>query len=191
MGLESRRLFDESPYIDQDRTATGWPRITPPSSVSIPVFVSHTSFDIPACQEWILPAIEGAVSNPSFLNYYTFSDPRFRDAYARQILVNLRCSEHLVVVLSRQALDSPWVNAEVCWWVRRRGINEITVVGLDRSKRELIDPCLAYVPNIRADRWRWLAGRRLTLRLRHELRASDWFVIRRWPRRIHRSMTER
>jgi hypothetical protein len=186
----SEPLFDESQYAVQDRTARGWPRITPPYSTTNSVFVSHTSADSPTCQTWVLPAIERAVSAPVFLNYYSFSDPEFRDAYSRKILVNLRCSEHLVVVLSERAMSSPWVREEVSWWLRRRGTAEITVVAVDGSAREELHSRLSEAPVIDFSGWKWLAGWRLTRRLRRELFSSGWFVLKRWPRRVHRRMLE-
>ena len=185
-------LFDESRYAEQDRAATGWPRITPPHSTTNSAFVSHTSPDSPACQRWVLPAIERAVSDPVFLDYHSFRNlVEVRDAYARNILVNLRCSEHLIVVLSESALSSTWVKEEVSWWVRRRGTEETTVVALDRSARDALHPRLSEAAVIDFTWWKWLAGWRLTWRLRRVLFTSGWFVIKRWPRRVHRSMLKR
>jgi hypothetical protein len=159
-----------------DRGATGWPRITPPLSTTNSVFVSHTSADSPACEKWVLPAIESAVSAPVFLDFYSFSVATFRDAYARAILVNLRSAEHLVVVLSAHALASDWVREEVSWWVRRRGVDEITVVELDASSKDSLHPRLPEAAAIDFSGPKWLAGWRLTHRLRSELCWSGWLV---------------
>lgn len=183
-------VFDESVYTEIDRQSSSWPRITPPSSTTLSAFVSHTSADATQCKKWVLPAIERAVSAHRFLNYDTFNNPLFREAYARGILVDLRCSEHLVVVLSSAALSSIWVKEEVAWWVRRRGKEHITVLNLDTTARELLHPQLVDVPMINFSRWRWLAGWRLTWRLQKELASSAWLVVRRWPHRVYRSMLQ-
>ena len=183
-------VFDESQYAEQDRTATGWPRITPPSSTTNSVFVSHTSSDAGACRRWILPAIKRAVLMPVFLDYYSFDNPNFREAYARSIVVNLRCSEHLVVVFSEPALSSPWVQEEVAWWVRRRGTREMTVVAMDSSPRSALHPKLPEAVAIDFSSWKYFAGWRLTRRIRTALFTSDWLIVKRWPRVVNQGMAK-
>ena len=187
-GAMTEPLFDETPYAEIDSVSTGWPRVTPPFSNSASVFVSHTSHDISTCRKWILPAIERAVSSPCFLNYYSFRDERFRDAYARHIIANLRCAEHLVVVLSEAAILSPWVKEEVAWWIRRRGTDDITVVALDSVQNTALHPCLSVAVQIQFSGVKLLAAWALTRRLRKKLSSSDWLVLRRWPQRVHRGM---
>jgi hypothetical protein len=114
--LMSEPLFDESQYAEQDRAARGAQDNLPLFRRPTPLIVSHTSADSLTCKRWILHAIERAVSAPVFLAYNSFSNSKFRDVYARQILVDLRCSEHLVVVLSGSAMSSLWVQEEVSWW---------------------------------------------------------------------------
>ncbi len=181
-------IFDESLYAELDGESPSWPRITPPSSTTVSAFVSHTSVNAQQCKNWVLPAIEHAVSGKIFLNYDTFKNPLFREAYARNILVNLRCSEHLVIVLSEAAMSSAWMKEEVSWWLRRRGSEDVTVVALDTTTKVLLHPQLADVPAVDFSRWPWLAGWQLTRRLKKELASSGWLVVRRWPRRVHRSM---
>lgn len=93
-----------------------------------------------------------------------------------------------MVVLSERAESSPWVNEEVSWWLRCRGTAEITVVAVDGSARGELHSQLSEVPMIDFSKWKRFAGWRLTRRLRKELFSGGWFVVKRWPRRVHRSM---
>ena len=181
-------FFDETAYTETDRTLTTWPRITRPYSTTIPIFISHTSKDGVSIRKWLLPIVEWVVFKPFMLNYDSFKDPRFREAYANQILQSLRGSEHLLIVMSQSTLASDWVREEVNWWLTRRGNSDITIASLDGTKGTDMNAGLQGIRCFSLSQNHWITRILFSLHLRRALASSGWLIVKRWPRRIHRSM---
>jgi hypothetical protein len=106
---------------------------SPHSGVRGWVFVSHSSQDCEYIEDELFPLLCEQGNRPWYSDY----EIKMAEEWERRVLVGLRSCEWFLVVLSKSAVASAWVRAEVHWAMERRQGKVIPVLIEDCCREDL------------------------------------------------------